>query len=444
MRFSLAPGVLLAALLSSAPSPTSASLRADANRHGAIAATNGPSTDGTKTNGTKTSGTKAGKIVAGYFPAYNADQFPLDTVNLSLYTNLNFFVATTQQNFSLGFGTLNLTHWDSLATEFVNKTKAAGVTPSLSIGGWDGSMYFSDLVSTSKNRTAFATTIAEYVDYYGFEGVDIDWEYPSFQGIGCNTVSANDTDNLTLFMEELRTLLPTQQFTAAVSIDGIRTGADGAIATNLTRLAKVMDYLNVMAYDTYGGWSSTTGPNGPLYATCADAADKISIETAMKVYTSAGFSPAQLIVGIPGYGHSFTLLNSTLVPKVVGKYTSYFYQEKNSTVPEGGSTDDKPGIDVCGNRQAWGGIWLVSELVKKGWLSEDESKGRGGFKRYFDDCSGTPFLFNKKTLKFIAYDDTQSTKLKAEYAKAHGAAGVFFFDTTGPRDATIAAAKAAL
>lgn len=42
----------------------------------------------------------------------------------------------------------------------------------------------------------------------------------------------------------------------------------------------------------------------------------------------------------------------------------------------------------------------------------------------WDACTSTPFLFNSKTRIFIAYDDVQSTGLKAQWVKTKGLAGV--------------------
>lgn len=40
-------------------------------------------------------------------------------------------------------------------------------------------MWFSDLVATSSSRKKFAETLATFMDNWGFNGVDIDWEVRS-------------------------------------------------------------------------------------------------------------------------------------------------------------------------------------------------------------------------------------------------------------------------
>lgn len=68
----------------------------------------------------------------------------------------------------------------------------------------------------------------------------------------------------------------------------------------------------------------------------------------------------------------------------------------------------------------------------------------GGYKRYWDDCTSTPFLFNPSTKLFIAYEDVRSTNLKAVFAKKAGLAGINFYDSQGLVAATYAAARSGL
>lgn len=150
-------------------------------------------------------------------------------------------------------------------------------------------------------------------------------------------------------------------------------------------------------------------------------------------------SPAQILLGIPGYAKRLELVSPRLNGTSPNGKKSYYYQPHTKETPPGGKYDDRPGKnDVCGAPLGWTGSFLVNELISNGWLSKDQTAGINGFKRYLDDCSGQPFLTDGKY--FISYDDIQSTSTKARYAKQQGLGGIYFFDTMGPTDETVRAA----
>ncbi|PLW21465.1 hypothetical protein PCANC_00299 [Puccinia coronata f. sp. avenae] len=384
---------------------------------------------------------KGSARVKAYYPTYNHVGQPPSKIDWDAYTDVLFFMVIPEANFTLSFDpVLTPSQGEDLVTEFVAQARKHDVNPVLSTGGWTGSRHFSNLTATSSSRERFAQVLVQFAKKHGFHGIEIDWEYPNSDGIGCNSRNKNDVVNFGLFTKELRTLWPEIELTAAVTLEGL-VGSDGKPATKheTALLSENLDFVNLMAYDVYGPWSDTTGPLAPLLATCAPASAAQSVETGLQVALKQGFKASQVLLGIPGYANRFQLISPELVPKTVDKQTTLYYQNKTKVTPRGGRFDDKPGHDVCGQPQAWGGSFLVRELVRRGWLSKDQKHGLNGYTRYFDECSGEPFLTNGKYL--ISYDDEDSTIAKAKFAKEKNMGGIYFFDTMGPTKSTLSEAR---
>jgi chitinase len=76
-----------------------------------------------------------------------------------------------------------------------------------SIGGFDFSdpgptrTTWSDLCANPTNRAAFISSLIDFMNKWGFQGVDLDWEYPGQPDRGGNP---QDTPNLLLLIQEMR------------------------------------------------------------------------------------------------------------------------------------------------------------------------------------------------------------------------------------------------
>ncbi|PBK85665.1 glycoside hydrolase family 18 protein [Armillaria gallica] len=377
-------------------------------------------------------------IAAAYYPDWSAGSFPPENLDYSKFDILLFAFATPNSSSGLAWDSGSQSILQRLVTSARNSGKGTKIV--LSVGGWGGSYWFSQAVSSSANRSTFTNALSSAVSTYGLDGIDIDWEYPNSSGAG-NPHSPSDAANFLSLVQSLRSALGTSKIISAAVPHLPWLGSNGNPLTDVSAYAKVMTYVNIMNYDVWGA-SSTPGPNAPLGNLCGTSSQpKANAQAALAQWTSAGFPASQLLLGLPLYGYvsqsSVTRLSGSLMPSSEMVLIQGNDEPVNGQAPvrkleflNGAHARPKsPEVKATASLQSWWGQQIpFSTIVSSGALVKNADgtySGSGGFTFNWDDCSDTPYLYNTSQTTVVTYDDTWSLADKATFAKNNGMAGCF-------------------
>lgn len=191
------------------------------------------------------------------------------------------------------------------------KSQYRWIKTGISVGGWTWSGKFSDVAATANSRTKFVTSAINFMMAYGFDFVDLDWEYPVSGGLPGNAHRSQDGTNFALLLKEFKrqfALHPSYQFevTAAISC-----GLETLVNYRLAEMDPYIDRYNMMCYDFTGPWSAVTDHQSNLFSrTNGSASAALAINWAL----TNGASRSKVVLGIPIYGRGFTKTAGLLTP----------------------------------------------------------------------------------------------------------------------------------
>jgi chitinase len=283
----------------------------------------------------------------------------------------------------------------NLAMLAAMRNRNPNLTVLISVGGWLWSTNFSDMALTAESRRVFEESVMEFLRQYDLDGLDIDWEYPGMPGAG-HPFRQQDKQNFTALLKELRS-----RFDAEVRKTGKRLyltvamgSSDDVIGnTEMRKVARYVDTVNLMAYDYYEpGSESITGNHAPLFTDPADP-KKVSSDDSVRAYEKAGVPAEKILLGVPFYGHEWG---------EVGEANHGLFQ---------------PGKAVPGAYAPFTAI--------------DSNQIGPGFTRYWDETANVPYLYNAEKHIFISYEDPESLRAKCKYVREHKLGGTMFWDYAG-------------
>jgi chitinase len=232
-------------------------------------------------------------------------KFDVSNVNPFICTHIiyTFFGINTNDIISLdpyldyaeNWGRNNIKKFISL------KTQNPDVKLLAAIGGWNfGSTQFSLLAADATLRNQFANNALKFLRTYGFDGLDIDWEYPNQRG-----GRSIDLVNFPLFLRDLYNVLKPNGLLLTVAVTV--TPSNAKLSYNIPEVNKYVDFINLMTYDLNGSWNPYTGLHSALYSGTGDKSYELNVDACVKYWISAGAPREKLILGLATYGRSFKL-----------------------------------------------------------------------------------------------------------------------------------------
>ncbi|KAK8013549.1 chitinase [Apiospora marii] len=244
----------------------------------------------------------------------------------------------------------------------------------LSVGGWTYSLNgrFASAVSTEPKRIQFAKSSVSLMKDWGFDGIDIDWEYPA------NASEAAD------FLALLKAVRAELDDYAARSVPGYHfrltaampAGPDKYTKLPLFDMAQIVDAFNLMAYDYAGSFSPVSAHQANLYSNPQNLdSTPFSTDAAITDYLAVGVPRSKMILGMPLFGRAFE--------------------------------------NTSGLGKPYSGV--------------DPEK---------DTIAGATYTFDKNVQQLISYDTPDMVKTKVDYLKSKALGGCMFWEASGDRNDT--------
>jgi GH18 family chitinase len=265
----------------------------------------------------------------------------------------------------------------------------------ISAGGANHSKNFAAVCASVVTRANLARSCVGFMTENGFDGIDIDWEFPG----------AADSENFTALLQELRSQLDVQGDT-----DGCHylltiaapAGPNNIANLQLAQIHPLLDWINLESYDFSTASSRTTNFNAPLFTDKGD----LNVNAAVNSYLAAGVPADKLVVGVRFVGTGW---------QGVGPANNGLYQPDTGPAP---GTWDPPDTAPSGS--------FGYQDIEENYLPS--------YTRSWDSEAQVPWLYNAGTGIMLSYEDPQSLASKADYVLANQLGGTMIWELAADDD----------
>ncbi len=264
----------------------------------------------------------------------------------------------------------------------------------LFIGGWgknaDG---FSEMAKDDAKRALFCSECVRLCNEYGLDGVDLDWEYPTYAAKTTlsdgsyyyNGADKADKKNFSVLVKELRAALGDKRI---ISFAASSDDYSSAEYIDYNGVLEWVDYINVMTYsmgDPNPSNPSKQKHNSPLYKSSRFANNRGGADCIEGYHNKQGIPYNRMNYGIGFYGHG----DGSVYPSSVS-YT------------------------------------IAREALEKGTAS---GKSVSGYNvRWWDDASKSCYLGDSSGVMYASYEDAESIGYRVAYLKSKGMLGCLIWE----------------
>ncbi len=263
------------------------------------------------------------------------------------------------------------------------KEKYPNLKIMVSVGGWGGCSFCSDLFASEEHRKMFAKTTVELFKKYNVDGIDLDWEYPTIEGYPGHKFMADDKKNFTALVKTLRQEMG-DKYLLSFAAGGFEKFLKESV--DWQAIMPSLDFVNLMTYDLTNGYSKVTGHHTPLYN---NKKQKESTSNCVKWLLRHKIPSKKLIVG------------------------AAFYARVWENVP-----DTANGLYQSGRFKR--GVPFKN--------FETYFTEANGFKYYFDEKAQAPYQYSSSQKLFATFDDERSIELKSKYIQEKNLGGIMFWE----------------
>lgn len=265
--------------------------------------------------------------------------------------------------------------------------------------GGKTSRLFSQMVASPASRQEFIQSAVSYAHQHGFDGIDIDWEFP---GVTSKGGADSDYENFLIFLKECKEAFhkAAPPIKLSICLPAVMPEGVWPLFANSPQLfyrwasllTHFVDRVTLMTYNyhTPFGVDKITGANAPLMRDTRDESDLYMAKT-LENYVRNGIKKEKVLLGVPLYGW---------------KYQNVQGLTKESAGP--------------------GKLFLERPKSGQNLMSYASISGLNS-KVHIDPTTETAYTFNLKNGDWISFDNPETVSLKAKLAQHYQCAGVVFW-----------------